>query len=119
MLDIPLQRTAKSVAAIGSDGREVASKGTEGSPNIIEIAAAGAVAADTDNPLGDRRDEVGPEVADADLLEHPGRGAAARDPDRVVVAQPVAGDVDRARAAADRDRDAEACPLHALERRWR
>jgi hypothetical protein len=41
------------VAALGGDGKEVASKGSEGSPNIIEIAAAGpGGAADDDNPLG-------------------------------------------------------------------
>lgn len=41
------------VAAIGPDGREAANKGSEGSPNIIELTAmvGGGAGDDTDNPL--------------------------------------------------------------------
>jgi len=45
------------VAAIGPDGREAASKGSEGSPNIIEIGAStGGEIHDNDNPLGEHHD---------------------------------------------------------------
>jgi hypothetical protein len=45
------------VAAIGSDGREAASKGSEGSPNIIELTAmVGGGGTDDDNPLDGNRD---------------------------------------------------------------
>ena len=45
------------VAAIGADGREVASKGTEGSPNIIEIAMNDGSGRDDDNPLNPKKDD--------------------------------------------------------------
>jgi hypothetical protein len=40
------------VAAVGENGRDVANKGSEGSPNIIELAAStGGVSDSNDNPL--------------------------------------------------------------------
>jgi hypothetical protein len=53
------------VAAVGTDGREVASKGSEGSPNIIEVAVATSTSGrDDDNPLGkkDEPKDTGPRV---------------------------------------------------------
>jgi hypothetical protein len=45
------------IAAVGDNGRDVASKGSEGSPNIVELVAAAGGASDTDNPLDRRRND--------------------------------------------------------------
>jgi hypothetical protein len=48
------------VAAIGTDGREAASKGSEGSPNIIELTAmvGGGTGTDDDNPFEQKPDNT-------------------------------------------------------------
>jgi hypothetical protein len=47
------------IAAIGDNGRDVASKGSEGSPNIVELAAATGGSSDSDNPLDKRNNGNG------------------------------------------------------------
>ncbi|RMH37053.1 MAG: hypothetical protein D6689_21475 [Deltaproteobacteria bacterium] len=61
------------VAALNTDGKVVASRGSAGSPNIIEIragaaAGGGALADDDENPLagGSRRDDDGDRESDRD-----------------------------------------------------